>query len=102
LYNPIGTKCICGQNLGNHEYKEIYSFLDLNRLKDLKKIIEMFVIANISRICIGGCMEDVRYSKKEFYTLILKDSDLTKIYKIKGFKHVVCDECLKFMKKIKE
>ena len=47
-------------------------------------------------------MDDFRSSKKEFYCIILKDQELNRIYKIKEFKHVICEECIKYMKKIKE
>jgi hypothetical protein len=96
-----GALCICGYQYNNQDYKSIYAYLDKNKYKEMKKILESFVVASISRICVGGCMEDYRYSQKEFHALRLRDPELTKIYKIKDFKHVICEECY-HNRKIKE
>ena len=96
-----GALCICGYQYNNHDYRAIYAYLDKNKYKDMKKVLETFVIASISRVCIGGCMEDFRYSQKEFHALRLRDPELTKIYNIKDFKHVICEECYG-ARKIKE
>lgn len=96
-----GALCICGYQFNNQDYKLIYAFIEKNKFKDMKKILECFAVASISRVCVGGCMEDYRYSQKEFHSLRLKDAELTKIYKIKEFKHVICEECY-HNRKIKE
>ncbi len=44
--------------------------------------------------CAGGCMDQVNNSTKEFNLLKFKDPELTKLFKKKEFRHVVCSDCL--------
>ena len=41
----------------------------------------------------GGCLEDIKSSDKEFNKFYFKDKELTNIYHIKEFKHVICLDC---------
>jgi len=95
-----GTICICGYQFNTFDYKRLYEILDSKNLKDNKKVLELFVLANLCKTCIM-CLEDIRVSQKEFHLLKLKDDEMTKLYKIKEFPHVICEECFE-LRRVKE
>jgi hypothetical protein len=96
-----GAFCICGYQYNSHDYKNLYEYLEVNKFKELQKTVGKFFLVSISRICIGGCMEDYRTGNRDFYTLVVRDDQITKTYKLKEFKHVICVDCFS-MRKIKE
>lgn len=88
----IEMLCLCSYQFNNNDFKTFYEYSNENKLKDLKKIIELIIKQNLVSTCIF-CLEDSSLSDKEFHLLRLKDKKLTDIYKIKEFKHVICLEC---------
>jgi hypothetical protein len=96
-----GAFCVCGYQYSSHDYKTLYSYLEVNKFKDLQKTVGKFFLVSISRICVGGCMEDYRTGSKDFYTLVIRDEEIAKTYKLKEFRHVICVDCF-YVRKIKE
>jgi hypothetical protein len=92
MFIVLACPCICGYQFTFNDYKIIYEFLKNKNYKEEKKMIEFAVTQNFKKMCME-CKYDYYNGDLEFYLLTLKDQEITMTYKIKEFKHVLCENC---------
>ena len=66
-------------------------------MKDQLKYLQKYFVESLIKNCFI-CLEKTEYN---FNLAVVKDITMSKFYKIKEFKHVLCNECMK-NNKIKE
>ena len=64
--------------------------LDKLNLKEQIKFLQKYVVESFIKNCFF-CLEKTEY---DFNLTLVKDQTMTNLYKIKEFKHVLCNECL--------
>ena len=66
-------------------------------MKDQLKYLQKYVVESFLKNCFF-CLEKTEYN---FNLAVVKDQTMTNLYKVKEFKHVICNDCL-MKNKIKE
>lgn len=59
-------------------------------LKDQLKILKKYVTEGLIKVCFR-CLEKTKY---DFFCVLIKDNQMTKLYKVNEFKHALCGDCL--------
>ena len=87
--------CFCGYKFQFNDYCYFYKIFSK---KEFQKTLKLVIINNWNQKCLT-CLREFSNQMK-FYQLELKDKQLSDIYDIKKFKHIICQYCNK--KDIKE
>ena len=56
------------------------------------KFLKKYVSENFIKTCFN-CLEK---TEKEFYSVLIKDQQMTNLYKVNEFKHALCGDCLDY------
>lgn len=75
----------------------IFELLVNLNMKDQMKYLQKFVAESFMKSCFF-CLEKTEY---DFNLAVVKDPLMTNLYKVKEFKHVICNDCIR-NNKIKE
>ncbi len=97
LFILIELYCLCGKAFNNNDFKLLFELLVKLQLKDQIKFLQKYIVEHFLNSCFF-CLQRTQYN---FNLVIVKDSTMTKLYKINEFKHVICNDCI-LKNKVKE
>ena len=83
--------CLCGYQFSNNDYIALYEDFRARKLNDYKTSLKEIIISSWKEKCMVCLLEF--NSEMNFYYVTLKDKRLTEVYKVKEFKHILCQEC---------
>lgn len=86
------TYCLCGYSFNYNDFQYFYEFFDHLKLKDYKIMVLRSIASSNLKSCLL-CLDEYSTSQKTFLIVKLKDKKFNDIYKLKEFKHLICEKC---------